>query len=207
MTGSDGVLLTCRASIPERGVRLRIDYTFQEGAAVRAAVALSFQDGASPAELPRLGMQFEVPAAFERVTWFGRGPHENYWDRKTSAWLGRHEATVSRWTTDYVRPQENANRCDIRWLSLADGDGRGLQVAAPAGKPLSMSAWPYTMEDLAEAKHDFELPRRERITVNLDHLQMGVGGDNSWGLPVNEPYRIKAKGLYEWSFTLSPARR
>ncbi len=63
------------------------------------------------------------------------------------------------------------------------------------------------MDDLATAKHDFELPERDFITVNLDHLQMGVGGDNSWGLPVHdEPYRIKADRVYRWSFTLSPVR-
>jgi beta-galactosidase len=104
-----------------------------------------------------------------------------------------------------VRPQENGNRCDIRWLELTDEQGHGLQVSAPSDAPLSMSAWPYSMDDLATAKHNLELPERDFITVNLDHLQMGVGGDNSWGLPVNDPYRIKADRVHRWSFTLSPS--
>jgi beta-galactosidase len=141
------------------------------------------------------------------VAWFGRGPHENYWDRKTSAPIARYESTVEKWITPYVRPQENANRCDVRWVSLADKTGAGLRFTAGVSAPLSVSAWPYSMEDLAKATHDFALPRRDFITVNLDHLQMGVGGDNSWGLPVNDPYRIWPDKVYEWSFTVSPSGR
>jgi beta-galactosidase len=101
-----------------------------------------------------------------------------------------------------VRPQENANRCGIRWFSLTDPQGTGLRVNAPAGKPLSISAWPYSMADLATSTHDSKLPERDFITVNLDHLQMGVGGDNSWGLPVLDAYRIKADQTFQWSFSL-----
>jgi beta-galactosidase len=141
------------------------------------------------------------------VTWYGRGPHENYWDRQTSAPVGRYESTVGDWVTPYVRPQENANRCGIRWFSLTDQQGGGLRVNAPPGEPLSISAWPYSMEDLATTAHDSKLPGRDFITVNLDHLQMGVGGDNSWGLPVNAPYRIKPNRSFRWSFTLGAAER
>ena len=112
--------------------------------------------------------------------------------------------TVTDWVTPYVRPQENGNRCDVRWLSLTNDAGAGLRVDGSPGNPLSVSAWPYSMQDLATAAHDYELPERDFITVNLDHLQMGVGGDNSWGLPVNEPYRIKPDKVYQWSFVLTP---
>jgi beta-galactosidase len=143
----------------------------------------------------------------DQVAWFGRGPHENYWDRKSSAPIGRYQSTVNEWITPYVRPQENANRCDVRWFSLTDKAGAGLRFAAGVSAPLSFGAWPYSMEDLAKATHDFALPRRDFITVNLDHRQMGVGGDNSWGLPVNDPYRIWPDKIYEWSFTVSPSGR
>jgi beta-galactosidase len=151
-------------------------------------------------------MQFALPGKFDRVAWYGRGPHENYSDRKTSAPIGRYESSVRDWITPYVRPQENANRCDIRWFTLKDAAGAGLRFDGARGVPLSVSAWPYSMDDLAKAAHDYELPRRDCITVNLDHLQMGVGGDNSWGLPVNEPYRIKPDQAHEWSFTISLLR-
>jgi beta-galactosidase len=161
-----------------------------------------FTAAASSPELPRLGIQFEIPQSFRSIDWFGRGPHENYRDRNTSAFVGRHRSTVDDWTTPYVRPQENANRCDVRWIAFTDDRGTGLRASAPAGRPLSVGAWPYSMADLAKSTHNFHLPRRDFITVNLDHLQMGVGGDNSWGLPVNKPYRIPAAKPREWSLRL-----
>jgi beta-galactosidase len=91
----------------------------------------------------------------------------------------------------------------VRWIRFTDEKGRGFQVDASVDAPLSVSAWPYSMHDLITHQHDFELPKRDFITVNLDHRQMGVGGDNSWGLPVNDPYRIKADRVYTWSFVLS----
>jgi beta-galactosidase len=165
-----------------------------------------FTAAASAPELPRLGIQFEIPERFRAIDWFGRGPHENHWDRKSSAFIGHHRATVDDWITPYVRPQENANRCDVRWISFTDGEGSGLRASASANQPLSVSAWPYTLADLSGARHDFKLPRRESITVNLDPLQMGVGGDNSWGLPVNKPYRIPAGTPRDWTLRLQPSQ-
>jgi beta-galactosidase len=103
-----------------------------------------------------------------------------------------------------VRPQENGNRGEVRWLSLTDPDGRGWRVDAPAGNPLSVSAWPWTMEEMARTTHASDLKAGNSITVNLDHIQMGVGGDNAWGHPVNEPYRIPARGTRSWSLVLKP---
>lgn len=192
-------------TIPRRHARVQVRHTVATGGEVSSDLQFEVLGEQKGPDLPRLGIQFAVPRSLEKVSWYGRGPHENYWDRRTSAPIGRYESTVTEWVTPYVRPQENANRCDVRWLSLTDERGAGLRVDASAAQPLSVSAWPYAMEDLAAATHDFELPKRGFITVNLDHLQMGVGGDNSWGLPVNEPYRIKPDRRYQWSFILSPA--
>jgi beta-galactosidase len=189
-------------TIPNPPSRITIRHTIAVGGVLRTEARFEVLSKRWKPDLPRLGIQFAIPRTHEQVTWYGRGPHENYWDRRTSAAIGRYQSTVSQWVTPYVRPQENANRCDVRWLRLTDDQGRGFQVDAPPGKPLSISAWPYSMDDLIHAKHDFELPQRDFITVNLDHLQMGVGGDNSWGLPVNEPYRIKSDRTYRWSFTI-----
>ncbi len=193
-----------RLTIPKRNARIDVHHFVAVGGIVNTEVSFEVVGTNKGPDIPRLGIQFAVPRTLETVRWYGRGPHENYWDRRTSAPIGRYQSTVPDWITPYVRPQENANRCDVRWLSLTDGQGRGLRIEAPAANPLSVSAWPYSMEDLTLARHDFELPRREFITVNVDHLQMGVGGDNSWGLPVNEPYRIKPDRTYRWSFRLSP---
>lgn len=203
-TDTDGrTTIEVAATIPPRKAVIEIKHTLAPGGMVRSECRFRI-DGDKGQDLPRLGLQFAIPAELDQVEWFGRGPHENYWDRKTSAAVGRYRSTVGEWITPYVRPQENANRCDVRWISLADKTGQGLRFEGGISTPLSVSAWPYSMEDLAEATHNFQLPRRDFITVNLDHLQMGVGGDNSWGLPVNDPYRIWPDRIYEWSFTLSP---
>jgi beta-galactosidase len=122
-------------------------------------------------ELPRVGTQMAIPGEFDTMTWYGRGPQETYADRKTGAAVGVYSGSVEELIHDYVRPQENANRTDVRWLALTNKDDTGLLAV---GMPLlSVSAWPYTMEDLEKAKHINELPRRDTITVNLDYKQMG----------------------------------
>jgi beta-galactosidase len=152
--------------------------------------------------LPRIGLQFEIPVDFQNIEWYGRGPQENYWDRKSGAAIGIYNSTVDNWVTSYVNPQENGNRCDIRWLKLSTNKGKSLYFQAPSANPLSVSAWPYTQNDLIESDHYFKLPHRDKITVNIDHLQMGVGGDTSWGLPVHDEYLIKPGKTYRWSFVM-----
>jgi beta-galactosidase len=199
-------------TIPERNARIAVRHTVGKGGLLLTEAEFEVTGKKKKSrwkgpDLPRLGMQFAIPKEFDRVGWYGRGPHENYWDRKTSASIGRYQSTVAEWVTPYVRPQENGNRCDVRWFRLTDRKGGGLRFDGLPGVPLSVSAWPYSMDDLAKATHDYELPARDFITVNIDHLQMGVGGDNSWGLPVNEPYRIKPDRVYRWGFVLRPIRR
>ena len=159
--------------------------------------------GETPPSLPRVGLQMAVPDAYDTVTWFGRGPHENYWDRKTGAAVGRYSQPLADFVVDYVRPQENANRSDTRWVALTREDGRGL--LAVADSLLSVSAWPYSQEDLAEATHTHELPDRAFTTVNLDYRQMGLGGNNTWtekARPMPQ-YRL-SKSSYTYGFTLRP---
>lgn len=154
-------------------------------------------------EMPRFGMQMAIPGQFNTMTWFGRGPHETYWDRNTGAAVGLYCGQVEQLIHDYVRPQENANRTDVRWLALTDKEGAGLLAV---GMPLLyVSAWPYTMQDLENAKHIHELPRRDTITVNLDYKQMGVGGDDGWSEKAqpHPEYRLPVKN-YSYSFRLQP---
>ncbi|MCG8306252.1 MAG: DUF4981 domain-containing protein [Cytophagales bacterium] len=151
--------------------------------------------------LPRIGFQFAIGNDFRNISWYGRGPHENYLDRKTSAAFGTYRSTVEDWITPYVRPQENGNRCDVRWINFQDKHGNGIRFSADAKSPLSVSAWPYSQEKLEKTDHDFELVKDNKITVNIDHKQMGVGGDNSWGLPVMKKYQIKP-GIHTYTFTI-----
>jgi beta-galactosidase len=151
--------------------------------------------------LPRFGMQMVVPGRFDKLTWLGRGPHETYWDRKTGAAFGVYSGSVAEHVHTYVRPQENGNKSDVRWMALTDRDGVGfLAIGMPT---IDVSAWPYTMQDLEKATHIHELTRRDTITVNLDYRQMGVGGDDSWGARTHPEYTLLAKP-YRYSFRLTP---
>jgi beta-galactosidase len=152
-------------------------------------------------DLPRFGMQMAVPARFGRLTWLGRGPHETYWDRKTGAAIGLYSGPVNEQLHLYVRPQEYANKSDVRWMALTDNEHIGLVAV---GMPtIDISAWPFTMQDLEDAGHIHELPQRSTITVNLDYRQMGVGGDNSWGAQTHAEYTLPAKH-YRYRFRLMP---
>jgi beta-galactosidase len=200
--GADGaVTIEGRVRIPAPDVQASVRHVVGAGT-IDTHVRLELPAGGP--EPVRLGLQCEIPADLATIGWYGRGPHESYRDRWTSAAIGVYETTLDKWITPYVRPQENANRTDVRWIRFTAGDGRGLRISAPAAAPLSVSAWPYTQDDLAAARHDGELPRRERITLNVDHVQMGVGGDNSWGAEVHREYRIATGRTYEWMFRMQP---
>jgi beta-galactosidase len=152
-------------------------------------------------EIPRIGMQMEMSHDFSDVTWYGRGPHENYWDRKTGAAVGLYRLPVAALGHPYARPQETGNRCDVRWAAFRRDDGVGLSVI---GMPtFDMSAWDCATEELEAAKHVNELPRGHVITVNIDYKQMGVGGDNSWGARTHPEYTLYPK-TYVYSFRLRP---
>ena len=152
-------------------------------------------------EIPRIGMQMDMPGTFCTTTWYGRGPHENYWDRKTGARFGVYSMPTADLAHPYCRPQETGNRCDVRWAMFAGPDGTGLLAM---GMPtIEFSAWPCTMVDLESAKHIHEVPRRECFTVNLDYRQMGVGGDNSWGAKPHPEYTLYPMP-YTYSFRIRP---
>jgi beta-galactosidase len=172
---------------------------------VHGSGALSFDnvvvaDAGLPV-LPRIGMQWEVPDALSTCAWFGRGPHECYADRKTSALVGRYRAQVDDLFTPYIFPTENGGRVDVRWVALGDADGNGLMVSGDA--PVQFSAHRCTTADLASAKHTVDVPRRDRITLSVDHRHMGVGGDNSWTPCVHPPYLIQP-GRFSYRLVLRP---
>ncbi len=178
---------------------LRMVYTVYGGGDV--VVDFSVSPHVDLPNLPRFGMQVEVPGEFGRVTWFGRGPHESYWDRCRGALVGWYSELVGEQVHRYVRPQENGNKVDVRWVSLTGEDGGGLLVV---GMPyLYVSAWPYRMGDLERGKHVFEPRGRDIVTLNLDYRQMGVGGDNSWGARPHSQYTLPPEP-YRYSFRLTP---
>ncbi len=164
-------------------------------------------EGDVPQYIPLVGMEMKMPKAYHRMTWYGRGPQANYIDKKTGAAVGRYSGRVDSLVTDYVRPQANGNRCDVRWVAFTNKTGNGLLVV---GEPkLGVSAWPYTLKDLEQADHINELPTRSNITVNFNARQQGVGGDDTWS-PHTRPlpkYRLKTDHPYHYQFYLMPFKK
>jgi beta-galactosidase len=166
-------------------------------------------------EVPRMGMQMQLPGEFTNLKWLGRGPHENYIDRKTSADVGLYESTVADQYTPYIRPQENGYKTETRWLTLTDDNGSGILVS---GDPLICFAALNNIHDDFESPgklsqyrkdaktantHTIDVKPRELVNLNVDLGQMGVGGDDSWGALIHPQYRLLEK-KYEYSFRIRP---
>ena len=156
-------------------------------------------------ELPRIGMQMQMPGAFSTMHWFGCGPQESYADRKTGYPVGIYAEDVYHPEHVYARPQENGNKSDVHWAAWVNKKGTGLIAI---GQPLiNASAWHYTMADLEKAKHINELPARETITVNIDLGQTGVAGDDSWGARPHKQYTLWPDKTYQWQVRLCPVSK
>jgi len=155
-------------------------------------------------DLIRFGMQTSIPMKYQNFTWYGRGPHEAYLDRYTGAAIGIHRRTIRNLPHNYVRPQENGNRIDVRWVTILDELGNGIKIEDIGGTLLNFSAWPYSMDDLEKAKYIHELPQREYITLNIDLKQRGVGGDLPALALLHDEFKLKKNQKYEYSFMISP---
>ena len=186
------------------GGSLSTRYEIDGNGVILVHCKLSGLDAALP-EIPRIGFTIRMPEQYDRVTWYGRGPQENYWDRHTAAFVGRYDAKVEELYTPYVRPQENGYRTDVRWVRFSDENGRGMEMA---GLPLvCFSAHFNTVDDFDAGEtrtgHLFDVKRRPNVYINLDYKQMGVGGNDSWGARPLPQYMLPA-GEYEYSWIIRP---
>ncbi|MCL2727216.1 MAG: DUF4981 domain-containing protein [Bacteroidales bacterium] len=163
--------------------------------------------------MPRLGMRMQLPPAFDRLDFFGRGPWENYCDRKTSTFVDRYTGRVAEQYVPYIRPQENGHKTDVRRLSLTDAKGRGIEIVAD--NLIGFNALHNTMEDFDDGaekgsrgfRHDFDIQPQPLIELHIDYKQTGVGGDNSWGAMPHPQYRVSAgEGGVSYGFSIIPVR-
>ncbi|HWT02498.1 MAG TPA: glycoside hydrolase family 2 TIM barrel-domain containing protein [Pyrinomonadaceae bacterium] len=199
--GPNSARVTTEAALASAASQTRTVFTIYGDGTIEVESALTPR-GAVP-ELPRVGMQVQIPGEFRAVEWYGRGPHETYWDRRTGAAFGVYKSTVDELWTPYAEPQETGNRTDVRWVTFTNKAGAGLRAV---GLPeLYFSAWPFPMSELERAKHSAEIQMSKDITVNLDYRQMGVGGDDSWGAQPHEEYKLPARP-YQYKFRLEPVR-
>jgi beta-galactosidase len=192
----DLVTITAKYELPVGSSELTIRYILNgEG---ETAIEMAIEKGKDTPPLPRFGMQCDIPKEFAQVEFYGKGPHESYWDRKVGARLGRFSMATDEIPYLYVYPQENGNRSDVRSLKLK-GNRQTLKITGQS--EFNFSVWPWSMENIAEATHINELEERDVYTLNIDYGQHGLGGDSSWNQKAapHPQYRL-SDNSYTFSF-------
>lgn len=140
-------------------------------------------------EIPDFAMIFTLPADYDRIRFYGYGPLDNYADRQRGVKLGIYETTTAAELEPYLMPQECGNHGGIRWFEVTDNRGRGVRISG--NEPFEASALPYTAHEMENARHSYDLPEIHHTFLRASLGQRGVGGDDTWGAPVLEEYRLK----------------
>ncbi|MFV0248447.1 MAG: glycoside hydrolase family 2 TIM barrel-domain containing protein [Tenacibaculum sp.] len=174
-----------------------------------------------PADIPRIGMRLQLAKKYDKLSYYGRGPWENYNDRNTSAFVAVYNQTVKEQYVPYIRPQENAYKTEVRWLALQDSENNGLLFVASKNNPkaISFSALHMPNEDFyitdglnyklnnAEvnmSKHTVDIVEKNLVQLNIDLAQRGLGGDNSWQALPQEKYMLKSDKAHSYTFYMMP---
>ncbi|MFA9390242.1 MAG: glycoside hydrolase family 2 TIM barrel-domain containing protein [Prolixibacteraceae bacterium] len=197
------IKVTTHYEVIKDSANVKVEYLVNDKGEIKVDYSLTIT--ASLPNIPKVGMQCGIADTYRNIHWYGRGPLENYVDRCFGFDVGIYNMAIEQFLEPYVMPQENGNRCDVRWMFLGNDRNEGLMVVADS--LLSMSAWPYTEENINAAKHTNELEEAGFMTLNIDLKQMGVGGNDSWSsvaAPL-EKYQIPAKN-YSYSFILIPMK-
>jgi beta-galactosidase len=213
-----GVVYVLEYRLTNQIASIQVTYNLSPG----GEMGIEYQftpDRDSLPNIPRLGMSLTLPGKFTETAWYGRGPHETYWDRKSSGKIGIYRGPVREQFHRYPRPQETGNKTDIRWM-LVSSDTLKLTAYPADHQLLSGSIWPFRTSELdfqageeggisasglvpVSSRHGADIKTGQIVQWNIDHLQMGVGGDNSWGRMVHPEYTIPP-GRYHYTFTLVP---
>jgi len=197
--------------MPDVKAQLVMTYTLTTEGEVIVREQLNATEGAEVPPMFRYGMQLQMPKQYGKLTYYGRGPIENYCDRKDSQFLGVYQNEVSKEYFPYVRPQESGNHTDIRWFLVDDGQ-KGLMFYSSA--PMECSALPYLMEDLDDGPfkdkkyghHSGDLVERPQTQIHIQQMQMGLGCVNSWGAWPLEPYLLRY-GSRDFTFVIKPYKK
>lgn len=203
----DGIaVVSAEYEMKQVSAKLALTYAINNKGAVKVTQKMTADKSAKVANMFRFGMQMVMPASFEKISYYGRGPVENYADRKTSTDLGIYNQLVDEQFYAYIRPQENGTKSDIRWWKQLNVAGNGLMFVAEA--PFSASALHYTIESLdsgweKKQEHSNEVEKADLTNVLIDKAQMGLGCVDSWGA-IPEPQYLLPYGDYEFSFIMTP---
>jgi beta-galactosidase len=193
------VKLSLRAEELDYGFNSLMRYTIQGDGSIK--VENNVEASSNLPILPRVGLTITVPEGLGNFKWYGRGPHENYSDRKLSAHFRVYESTVDEQHFPYILPVECGGKEDVRWFTLTNEQGKGLQFEAI--KPFHLDVHRNSVEDYYKARHTVELNPRDEIFVNIDCVHSGLGGDTGWHKNIHEEYQVKP-GNYYYGFTIKP---
>ena len=164
-----------------------------------AALGYGVKDYFTMKPLAKVGMQLLLPKEAQNMEWYGRGPLENYPDRKTGSKIGVYSSTVDAQFVPYIRPQENGNKSDVQWARMSNAAGLGLVVE---GEDLNISAHNYSLENLTDATHTNDIEKADYVTLNVDHITSALGG-NSFAYNFMDEYLLKDTE-YTYSFWIKP---
>ncbi|WP_041633193.1 glycoside hydrolase family 2 [Maribacter sp. HTCC2170] len=204
---NDLVKLTTNFNLPDVNGSVGISYEINDKGEIRITTDLEGISHELPV-LPRFGNNLIIKNEYQNVNWYGRGPHENYQDRKTSALVGNYDAKVEDLYFPYIRPQENGTRVDVRKLRFVNETGAGIEIFAPELFEFSAHHQYNSDFDPGETKqqrHDVDIVKRDLVNINIDYKQMGVGGDNSWGFMALDKYQIQPENL-SYSYIIRPLK-
>ena len=204
-TEGNNVVISSSYAMPSVKSQLTMEYVVCAGGIINATMRL-VPDGEPMSDMFRFGVRFEMPRGYEILEYYGRGPHENYSDRCSSALLGIYRQSVDEQFHPYVRPQETGTHSDLRWWEIKNTANWGIRITSDA--PFNASALHYSLETLDEGMvkhntHPDELIRSPYTWVCVDSRQMGLGCENSWGRLPLQKYMIRHQ-KQSFSFTLSP---
>ena len=178
---------------------IKVNYTIIDERTIQ--VDMDYQPtGTDRPVMPKFGMRMRIPSDYTRIKYYGRGPWENYPDRKRSAFIGRYQMPLSEFETEYIHPQDNGCRTDVRWFTISNGK-KNLRVEGL--QPLCIRAWDYGEEDLEGAAHPHEIQRGRFVNLNIDLNVHGVGGVDTWGQRTLPQYTIDGNKPHHYSFVLS----
>ena len=193
-------VVTFDIKLPDIGASYKLTYSVNGSGKVQVEASYSPTSDNIPL-MPKFGMRMKLPSDLNTINWYGRGPSENYPDRKTGYLIGLNELKLENFITDYVAPQDNSNRCDVRWFTFSDQKHESIKITGL--QPLCFRAWPYTEDDLEKVIHSFEFPQRDFINLNIDLNIHGVGGNDSWGARTLDKYTIDGNKPYSYGFIMT----
>ncbi|KAA3439581.1 glycoside hydrolase family 2 TIM barrel-domain containing protein [Rufibacter hautae] len=193
-------------ALTDKQIPYTVDYLIQNDGAVQVTASIDMTGKEMP-ELPRFGMRLQLDDKYENLQYYGRGPWENYSDRKFSSLVGLYKDKVeNQYYQFYIRPQESGNKTDVRWVELTNNAGNGIVVEGL--QPINFTALNYLAEDIDEGpkkinRHPVDLKKQDFVSLHIDLGQRGLGGDDSWGRLPHNPYRLTEK-KYSYSYVIRP---